>query len=205
MKKTLIFDFDGTLADSADLMIECANALAAKYHYPIIENPHQHKDKPARYILKELLQIPWYRIPFYIRDMKNLFKSKLQHVEIFEGIPEALESLSKRYRLGLLSTNNSETIHRILKRYSIDQFDFISADSALFGKHKEIKKILKRYKLSLNDTLYIGDELRDIEATRKIGMKIGVVGWGLNSVHVLKSQNPAYLFQTPDELANINF
>jgi len=205
MKKTLIFDFDGTLADSADLMIECANILAKKYRYPIIENPDQHKDKPAQYILKEILQIPWYRVPFYIRDMKNLFKSKLQNVEIFEGIPAALESLSKRYRLGLLSTNKEETIHHILKKYSIDQFDFISADSALFGKHKEIKKILSRYKLLLNDTLYIGDELRDIEATKKIGMKIGVVGWGLNSVSILKTQNPAYLFETPEDLAKINF
>lgn len=205
MKKTLIFDFDGTLADSADLMVECANLLAKKYKYPVIEDPDQHKDKSAQYVLNDLLQISWYRVPFYIRDMKHLFKNKLHHVDIFEGIPAALDALSKKYRLGLLSSNKEETIHGILKKFSIDHFDFISGDSSLFGKHKEIKKVMKKYKLSLKDTLYIGDELRDIDATRKIGMKIGVVAWGLNSKNTLAAKTPDYLFETPEDLANLNF
>jgi phosphoglycolate phosphatase len=47
--------------------------------------------------------------------------------------------------------------------------------------------------------IYIGDELRDIEAARRVGIAAGAVAWGYNSTEVLERAAPELLFrQVPD-------
>ena len=47
------------------------------------------------------------------------------------------------------------------------------------------------------------DEVRDIEAARKSGIKSVAVTWGYNSKDALLKENPDFLINSPDELRNI--
>lgn len=63
--------------------------------------------------------------------------------------------------------------------------DFIYQCS-LFSKSKTLARVLKEQNLTLAETLYIGDEVRDIESCQKIGLDILSVTWGLNDKESLQ-------------------
>jgi phosphoglycolate phosphatase-like HAD superfamily hydrolase len=47
------------------------------------------------------------------------------------------------------------------------------------------------------------DEVRDIEAAKKSGIKSIAVAWGYNTKDALIKENPDFLVNSPDELINI--
>jgi phosphoglycolate phosphatase-like HAD superfamily hydrolase len=79
-------------------------------------------------------------------------------------------------------------------------FSFIHSELNLFGKSGALDKMLKKYKLHKPDVLYVGDEVRDIEACKKVGVDIVSVTWGFNSREVLEKYQPNKLVGTPEEL-----
>ena len=56
---------------------------------------------------------------------------------------------------------------------------------------------------SKNHVFYVCDEVRDIEAARKSGIKSIAVTWGYNTKGALIKENPDFLVNSPDELRNI--
>jgi phosphoglycolate phosphatase-like HAD superfamily hydrolase len=65
------------------------------------------------------------------------------------------------------------------------------------------KKILRRYGIRKEEVLYVGDEIRDITATKNIGVDIASVDWGYNSREGLEEHKPEYLISEPEELLTI--
>ncbi len=57
-------------------------------------------------------------------------------------------------------------------------FDFVGSGLTLFGKGRIIQRILKQQNLDPAIVFYVGDETRDIETARKIGIRVIAVGWG---------------------------
>jgi len=71
----------------------------------------------------------------------------------------------------------------------------------LFGKGKALKRILRAEKLERADVLYVGDEVRDIEAAQRAGVKCAAVTWGFHAADLLRTANPDFVLETPGELA----
>jgi len=86
----------------------------------------------------------------------------------------------------------------------MDYFDFIYSDGSLFGKGKILKRVLKKYEFFKRNVVYVGDEVRDIDAAREAGIKIVSVSWGFNSKEVLGSNKPNYIVDTPAELLGLS-
>ena len=57
--------------------------------------------------------------------------------------------------------------------------------------------------MKAHEAVYVGDEVRDIVACRRIGMPIISVTWGFNSADFLASAGPNHLAQSPEELRQI--
>ena len=83
-----------------------------------------------------------------------------------------------------------------------DTFTFIYSGST-FGKHKVINKWLRIENINPEKVVYVGDEVRDIDAAKKTGIKVIAVGWGFNSQEALAAQNPDFLIERPQELIEI--
>ena len=73
----------------------------------------------------------------------------------------------------------------------------------LWGKSHHLKTLLKTHEFDLNKTIYIGDEIRDIEAAHKVGIRIAAVTWGYNSKKALESYHPDFLITEPQQLLNL--
>jgi phosphoglycolate phosphatase len=86
----------------------------------------------------------------------------------------------------------------------MDYFDFVHSDGSLFGKGKVIKKVLMKYKFSEENVMYIGDEVRDIEAAREAGIRVVSVAWGFNTKKALKMSNPDLIITRPVELLSLD-
>ena len=84
-----------------------------------------------------------------------------------------------------------------------DCFDIACTQASLFGKHRMLKHCLKRYGLSAAETVYVGDETRDIAAARACGVKAIAVGWGFNSRPALLNVQPDAVATQPADLLTL--
>ena len=201
--KAIIFDFDGTLADSLILGLEGVNELAPKFKYQPIKDTDYIRKKGMRKILKEDLKLKWYQLPGYVRALKKVLLPKLDELELYEGLPEIIRALDGKVRLFILTSNIRKAVDHMIKKYELDYFETTFTNIPAFRKHRILKRLLKRYHLSPDQVLYIGDEVRDVNACRKIGVPVVGVSWGLNDHDALAKAEANYIVDTPQELLSL--
>lgn len=206
MKYILIFDFDGTLADTLDTIAQITNRLSVEFGYPPAspEDLAQLKDLSTWEIIRRS-KISIFKIPFLLRRIRREMQKDLQYINLFPRVKEVLEELKNQgYSLYILTSNSRENVAQILDKYQILYlFDRIDSASTLFGKSRYIKNILKQENLQPQQALYIGDETRDIEAAKKAKIKIIAVSWGFNSPEILSRHHPDALIYHPQELIEV--
>ena len=71
------------------------------------------------------------------------------------------------------------------------------------NKTKIINNVLRQKQIKTQEVIYVGDETRDIEASKKANVKICSVTWGFNSEEALAKENPDFLIHHPRELVEI--
>ncbi|MDD4310485.1 MAG: HAD-IA family hydrolase [Candidatus Cloacimonetes bacterium] len=205
MKPFLLFDFDGTIADSIQLGWKIANLLAPKFgHKPFtMEDFYRFRSLPVHTVLKEL-KIPFYKIPMAISKALVEYRHLAQDLEPCQGIVPMLDTLkSEGFSLALLSSNTGENLNMFLQRMQIDAFDWVEGTSGILKKNHRIMQQLKKHSLDPKQVIYIGDETRDIDAAHKCGLKIIAVTWGFHTADLLRSHNPEFLVDTPEQIVQI--
>lgn len=203
--KVIIFDFDGTIADTLQSVIGIINRLSDKFGYKKVtkESLDILKNKKPEEVLKDL-GISITKLPFIIRKIKTELNREIESLKPIVSIEKTLLELKKnRYKLGILTSNSKDNVSKFLKRNSLDLFNFIYSGSSIFGKSKVIKDFLKNQNLKPKEIIYVGDEIRDIEAAKRSNIMIVAVSWGANSKQMLKKQNPDFLIDKPEELIEI--
>lgn len=202
MTKIIIFDFDGTLADTIPISISILKKLASKYYHKTIDEELVKKlrNKSIHEIFKEL-DISIIKLPFIARKARKELNKEITNLKPIKYMRELLEQLKgEGLILGIVSSNSRESIMKFLEVNNLNVFDFVHTNSRIFGKANNLRRLLRRNKWSAEDTVYIGDEIRDIEAARKAGIKIMSVTWGVNSSEKLAQYNPDFLVNSPQEL-----
>ena len=205
MKKTIMFDFDGTLADSKDVAFKIYNELAEEHNYKKIKKSEIPEISRASIIEKcKMLNVPKFKLAFLFYEATKRFKEHILNINLFDGIKEVVDILNNEdFNLVVVSSNSEETIKEILQRNDVHVFTNIFSSKNLFGKHKTINNYIKKNNLKREDIIYVGDELRDIDSCKKSGVKIISVSWGFDSPELLMSNKPDYLVNTPGEIVVI--
>ncbi|MCI5221745.1 MAG: HAD family hydrolase [Candidatus Electrothrix sp. AR4] len=198
----MIFDFDGTIADSFSRFVVISNKLAKEFNFRVLlpENVDELRSKGSREVLRDL-QIPLLKLPVILARAKKEFSDVMSEIQVFPGVKEVLFQLKEQNReIGLLTSNSLDNVHCFLESNELDFFDFLYTSSGLLGKKRQLKKVIDTHKFDVNELLYIGDETRDIEASRNLGVRIASVAWGYNTLQALKRLYPDYLINTPQDL-----
>ncbi|MEQ9410385.1 MAG: HAD-IA family hydrolase [Fuerstiella sp.] len=197
----VLWDFDGTLADTLKLALVVYNQLAAEKNFRPVTDPLAVRDMSMR----EFLQshgIAAHRVPLAFSRFLKEVRRNSKSVRLFPGIVDVVRQLAGQgVRQGVVSSNNTSTIQECLQSSRIaEYFELVGGTSRIFGKESGIRSAMKRLGIAADSTLYVGDEIRDIEAARRAEVDIASVTWGLNSARALTNHHPTFCLTTPAEL-----
>ncbi len=205
-QKVIIFDFDGTIADTVDALVSVANRLAEEFGYVQItpEELNLLRNLTSREIIN-YSGISVFRIPFLVKKVKGELKRKIPELKPIAGMKEALIDLKNAdHHLGIITSNSKDNVTEFLKINELDNlFEFIYSGVTIFGKTTIINNVLRQKQIKVEEVIYVGDETRDIEASKKSNIKVVAVTWGFNSPEVLAKQKPNYLIHHPSELLEV--
>ena len=200
---TIIFDFDGTIADSFDYVLDFLSGQAGLQL--LVGNERQALRKLSMITMARDLGHSRWRLPLLFLKGKRVMGQAIENVEPFEGMPEVIRKLhAEGHELFIVSSNNLANVRMFLHKHQLHEYFLeIYGGVGLFGKAPALRKLLRAQQLPLEDSLYIGDELRDIEAARSVGMRsIGVL-WGFATTAGIKAQHPTAIAETPADIIKI--
>lgn len=201
----LIFDFDNTLADTLAVMIKIMKGLAKKEGFGQVTEKRikLFREKGTVRACREL-KIPLKKLPSIVKIARKDFSQRIESFNLHDGIKELLTNLkSKNFNLGILTSNSVSNVQKFLKNNQIDCFDFVYSENNIFGKAKALNNLVKKHKINKQKAFYIGDEIRDVQAAQKAGLKMIAVGWGFNTIESLKEQKPDFLVNKPQEILKV--
>lgn len=208
MLKHVIFDFDGTLIDTNELII---NAL-----YETVKNILNRKI--SRHDLLAVLgkylddQMKYFSIEKYEEMMlyyKNYYSMHQDTmVKKFEGIDELLKKLkSLGCKIAITSAKGRNGILHGLELFNLKQYiDFIVSAYDIENKkpHPEcIYKALEYFKCQKEDIIIIGDSPYDILCGINAGIKTALVSWTIFPKEKFEGIVPDYIIDKPSDIINI--
>lgn len=194
----VIFDFDGTLANSLPLQLEVYKVLAQRHSWPEVP---LNQDLSLKEMFRER-GIPLWQAPQLIREGREIIGNRWQEVSLYPGIEEALQQLVQLgFKLGVLTSNTKEVVETVLGKNCLTLFSWIEAEPKLWGKSRRIKHFCRQKQLAASRVFYVGDEIRDAQAARAARVRAVGVSWGLNSAKSLASMVET-VAHTPKELVH---
>ncbi len=202
--KTVIFDFDGTLADTLVTSVRIFEKLTKRPEAFSDEDIARFRGLTALKVVRELRIRPW-RVPLLLVRGRKMMHREMEAIAVFEGIEDVLKRLqAEKIPIYIMSSNSPGNIRKLLKRVQLEgYFTRVYGDVGLFGKAKMLRSIVEENKLVPADTFYVGDEGRDVEAAKRVGLKSVAVTWGFNSAELLAAHHPHALANSREELAKV--
>ena len=204
--KTIIFDFDGTIADTMEEGRRIFNVIAPDYGIRQIDREEMEGFRSLsinQFI--DAMKIPKTRIPLFIARGTLMMRRSIGGLPLIAGVGEILPQLrAKVDRFGILTSNAVDNVELFLDSHGIrGLFDFVSSTSKLTGKSRYLNGTRKQYKLKAEEMLYVGDEVRDLKAAKKAGIPCAGVTWGFNTREALAAENPDHLLDAPAEFLRL--
>lgn len=199
----VIFDFDGTLADSFPFFCESFGLLAARHGFrsPPADELEAMRGASARELLRNI-GLPAWKLPLVAHDFRSMMAQHAARIRLFPGIPELLQRLSGRgVRLAVLSSNSRDNVETVLGPIHAGLINHYACGASLFGKRRKLRALLACCGVPPQQALCVGDEVRDIEAAQAERVAAGAVAWGYTYPDALAASRPEALFGSVEELA----
>ncbi|MCL6589856.1 MAG: HAD hydrolase-like protein [Firmicutes bacterium] len=203
--KLIIFDFDGTLADSVPWFTRNINKIAEKYKFRLIGKEENEVIKDYNFIkMLKYLGVPFWKIPLIESQLRKLMAEGIQNISLFAGVDNLLQTLSNNgITLAIVTSNSEKTVRQILGPQNASLISYYECGAAFSDKKNKLRKVLKRSGFLDSESIYIGDEVRDGEAARKANIAFGGVLWGYSSKNALNEQLPKEIFFNINEILKL--
>ena len=134
--------------------------------------------------------------------MRRLAARDAACLPLFPGMGDCLRQLARGgVVLAIVSSNSEATIRRVLGPELSALVTHWQCGAALFGKPRRLRAVLRRAGVPAWRAVLIGDEMRDIEAARAVGMASATVAWGYNTEGALRAAGPDLFFGRAAEIA----
>jgi phosphoglycolate phosphatase len=200
----MIFDFDGTLADSLGASIEAFRAVAPRFRLRLPADLAAARHVPTRELLRQM-GVRFWQLPRLIRAFHEAVAGTAPSLRLVDGLPAVLAELAARgHRLGVLSSNREDNIRACLRANGAEGlFAFVVGRPTLFGKGSALRRILRAERLDPAGVVYVGDEGRDVEAARRAGVAAAAVTWGFQAEELLRASGPDHVVREPRGLLEL--
>lgn len=202
MIRLVVFDFDGTIADSFGVILAAFTQIVPREEELTQQEIDVLRNKPYKDIL-DYFGISMFKVPGLVIKGRQVLKRSINHIEPFDDMQEVLRQLkTDGYILCIISSNATQNIEKFLRRHELqDCFDVVKGNVGLLGKPKVIRGLAKQLKCAKNEVVYIGDEPRDVDAAKRAGVASIAVTWGFSGEKILTKHNPTRIVHKPQKLA----
>lgn len=213
MSTLLIFDLDGTIADTKYSISEAVNITLTHFGKPVAspEDVERAMGNGALMLIRRLL-------PEADRGNEELVKTVFEHYDrtydqtcisapFYDGMKETMLELKGRgYKLAVLSNKQDRYVKKMMENYfSADFFDFVQGQTALPTKPDPTVPLMiaEALGVSPSECAFIGDSDVDVMTAKNAGMTSVGCAWGYRPAEVLAALSPSHLIYAPKELLNI--
>lgn len=208
---TILFDFDGTIMDTTDVIIG-----SWQHTFMTFEG----KERPVSEIVKTFGETLFYTMPKVLPDVdpeeaiatyRSYHRDNFgERISVFEGVPELLAELKKRhYKVGLVTSRLAGTTWEGLRQYALaDYFDVVvSCDDT--DKHKPdpapVNIALERLGSKPENAIMLGDTMFDILCARNAGVQSVLVGWhvAMTPEDINGQDGPDFIIEKAEDLLSL--
>jgi phosphoglycolate phosphatase len=198
----VIFDFDGTLSDSGHWFLSIVDDLAERFRFRSVhpDEVEALRKRTTREVIDHLGISRW-KLPLIARHVRARFGRNTDQIHLFDGARYMLRAISEtNVRMFVCSSNSEANVRAVLGPEDCARIERFFCGSGLFGKVRKFRQAIKASGLPPSAILSIGDETRDIDAARAVGIGAGAVLWGYASPEMLLAMKPDATFTTPQDV-----
>jgi phosphoglycolate phosphatase len=200
----VIFDFDGTVADSFAESLLAYNHVAPRLRLRTVkESEIPDLRRLGAGHLMQALGIPMWKLPRLMIAARADLHDHFHSVGPVRGIAEAIRDLHRAdCHLAIVTSNSEQNVRNFLDRHGIEGFDTVVAGASIFGKATRLRRLIKTARTDRAASVYIGDTVPDIRAAREAGTLAVAVAWGFSDPAPLAAEAPDALVDRASDLAS---
>jgi phosphoglycolate phosphatase len=198
----LIFDFDGTLADSFPFFLEVFDTLADRHRFRRLDRSKVDELRGCELPqLMRLIGMPRWKLLAVAMEFRALMEQNIARIGLFDGVRELLRAEAGRGTRLAIVTSNSLTNVRAVLGPDARLFTHFECGAALLGKRRRLRHVVQASGVSRERVLCVGDETRDLLAAHAEGLDFAAVGWGYAKPEALLARAPQLMFGSVAEMA----
>ena len=213
MKKAVIFDLDGTLADTIDDITEGLNGMLTEYGFDTIT-----REQTLNNINNGAFELVRRSLPKekqddgFVSEAKRVYERYYSlcycnQTHEYEGCTQALKSLqSNGVSLSVLSNKQDEFVKSIVDKLFPDvAFDFVIGQGQFPTKPdpSAVNFIIDNLHFSTSDVVLIGDSNVDMITAKNAKISSIGVSWGYRSPEILMENGSSFIVNSPYEIADV--
>lgn len=205
MKKAVILDFDGTLANTAHVLQKVYNDMAEQKGWPIMSSNDYTRLRKGT--MREAIAwsgVSLWQLPWLLHQGRTKFFEEIDDVSLFTGMKEAVTELNQAgWDVFILSKNSQKAVQAVVDTAGLTKKVTVLPRASFFGKHRNLRRFIRDYRYEPENMWMVGDEVKDIEAATKVNIRSIAVVWGLQDESILKKNKPNYIAHEPTDITDI--
>jgi HAD superfamily hydrolase (TIGR01549 family) len=201
----VIFDVDGTLVNNLNLIVKSFNFAVQG----IMGRTFSQKEVHSRFgpTLEEMIVevVPREKAIEAVQNYHSFYKKHFhQYAQVYSGIKELVSGLREaNIRLSAYTGSDARMTKTTLEETGLsDEFSVVVTADDIHRQKPDPEGLIIAMKLTTEDparTIYLGDAARDIEASKRAGIRSATALWGFNNPRDLKDHKPDFAFNNPHE------
>lgn len=205
----IVFDWDGTLMDSAGMIVHCVQLAARDLG---LDPPSEER---ARHIIglglgdalrQALPDLPEDHYPELVERYRHHYLSRDHELVLFEGAVALVEQLAHHgYRLGVATGKSRRGLDRALQHSGLGDYFHATrcADECHSKPHPQmIEELMEEFAATPAQTLMIGDTTHDLLMAQNAGVDAVAVSYGAHPRSALEAAGPLYCASSVGDLAH---
>lgn len=208
MINTLLFDLDGTLINTNELIIASFTHTLEKYA------PNQYTREDIIAFIGEPLEDSFAKVDAErIEEMVKTYREHniAHHDELVTEYPTVFETIqtlhAKGYKIGVVTTKARKTVAMGLALTKLDQFFdcIVTIDDVTHPKPdpEPINMALDKLDATVDNAIMVGDSIFDIRAGKNAGVLTAAAGWTIKGRKTLEMESPDYVLDRMSDLLDI--